>query len=516
MKVFRRRRSVRRPSDDSGVALMTTLVAIMLAGALSILVLGVVLAQAIPTSHLQASSRTIFAAEAGVHAVLGQIRTAKGSDGYGDAGLLPCTTSGPVDGGGGSLRYTADVSYFLEDPTGRSATWLAANDITCLNGTGPVKDPAFALIVSQGEGSALAGGTTTGDRTVSAIYEFQVTNNNIPGGLIYDFDADPAKSDQYCLEAESLSVGSYIRYIPAADCGDNDMLQLWIYDKTYQIKLASSTIPSLSPKALCVTATPSSTGPVRATLQECRTDSARWNQLFSWEGGARWRGQQNPISNGYSSYVLSSGQKNNPNGQYLSIWSDVPDKAWWGSFNPDPRVGAGAAGEATLQIVNYLEFGRCFDVTNTQVGSAYMIVYPCKQAPHGLNALEWNHRWWYTEPTDKVGSLGPQQIYVRQGSMTGPKYCLVSPGTEGGYVTLSSACSTTALNQRWTRYADTGTYATSYTFTDNWGRCISLGDKYDGAWSKITTATCNGGLGQKWNAPPNTVSASLGGYQELH
>ena len=509
---------------DRGAAMVTTLIAIMLTATLSVLMLGVVVAQLLPTSLLQANSQTIFAAEAGVHAELGQIRTAEAAPDYtaaiyGDPDRLPCTASGPVDGATDELRYSATVQYFLDDPTGRSAAWVASHALLCTPGSGPVSDPAYALITSRGEGVPVAGkGTDASDRTVSAVYEFQVTNSNIPGGLIYSMDANPDQTEQYCLQAESATVGARIRYIPAVDCGSNDFLQLWIYDTTYQLKLASSTIPTLADDPLCITATPSGSSPVLATLQVCKapTDAARWNQLYSWEGGSKWRGQRNPVGAGYSDYWLSSGATGDPNGRYLHIWSTSASDNEWGSFDPDPRVGAGAASYETHQIVNYLEFGRCFDVTNEQVGSAFMIVYPCKQDPKpGSNDLKWNHKWYYTEPADKVGSRGPQQIYVLQNDDPGRKYCLVSPGTEGGYVVLTPSCSGSALNQRWTRHANTGSYGTSYTFTDNWGRCISLGDAYNG-WTKMTTATCNGGLGQKWNAPPNTVSASLGGYQELH
>ncbi len=527
MRTFYRTRAAgtRGEEPERGAAMVTTLIAMMLVTTLSILLLGIVTAQVLPTSFLKANSRTIFAAEAGVNAVLGQIRTAAAAPDftgavYGNPDELPCSATGPVDGSTSALRYQATVQYFLDDPTGRSASWLAAHALACSPGSGPAQDPAYALITSSGLGIPVPQmDADASDRTVSAVYKFQVTNNNIPGGLIYNMDSNANLSNKYCLQAESATVGSRVRYVPAANCGTNDFLQLWIYDTTYQLKLASSTIPSLVPDPLCITGTPNGSTAALATLQVCKSpiDGTRWSQLYSWEGGAHWRGQQNPISAGYSGYYLSAGATGDPYGRYLYIWNQAASDAQWGSFNPDPRVGAGAASYETHQIVNYLEFGRCFDVTGEKVGSSFMIVYPCKQDPiPGSPNLLWNHKWYYTEPTDKVGSAGPQQLYVLQYNQASSKYCLVSPGTEGGYVTLTPACSSSAANQRWTRHANTGSYGTSYTFTDNWGRCASLGDPYNGSWTKITTATCNGGLGQKWNAPPNTISASVGGYQELH
>ena len=59
---------------------------------------------------------------------------------------------------------------------------------------------------------------------------------------------------------------------------------------------------------------------------------------------------------------------------------------------PDAAVGAGAAGASSGQLVNFNQFGRCLDVTNQDVTSAYLIAWPCKQAPDPTN-VAWNQRW---------------------------------------------------------------------------------------------------------------------------
>lgn len=308
-------------------------------------------------------------------------------------------------------------------------------------------------------------------------------------------------------------MGANVRYVPASECGTNDDFQLWMYDSSYQIKLAASTIPSLSPDGpLCVTGPVGSTLPQRVTLQKCTT---AWNQLFSWEGGANFRGQQNPRTAGYSSILLSTGSYSVSSGSYLQVWNQDGDQDEWVSFNPDPRVGAGAAGVDTHQIVSYLEFGRCFDVTGEDQNHSFMIVYPCKQDPSGGSLLAWNHKWYYSEPAAKTGSLANQRISVVK---SGTTYCMRSAGTENGYITLTSACNTAAANQQWTRYAETGSYSTSWTIVDAWGRCVSLGnpDTTLPDWSTLVTQTCTGALSQKWNAPANVVSASVGGYQEIN
>jgi hypothetical protein len=177
-------------------------------------------------------------------------------------------------------------------------------------------------------------------------------------------------------------------------------------------------------------------------------------------------------------------------------------------------VGAGAASADTIQIVNYLEFGRCFDVTDQQVGKAFMIVYPCKQDPSGGARLNWNHKWYYSEPATGSSVRENQQIYVKENNADSGKKCLQSPGASGTYVTLVT-CSASAPNQQWDRYKDTGNAATSYTFVDYLGRCVGLSeDKYNDAWSKIVVTSCSGEADQKWNAPAQKSDAQIGDYVE--
>jgi hypothetical protein len=469
----------------------------------------------------------VFAAESGINVVVGQIRNAEDAPDaenkvYGDPEKLPCTATGSVSSGGSDLVYEVTVLYFTEDPTGRTTGWRSSNALPCTPGFGPADDPTHALITSTGTGLDVERSPGDVERSLEVVYEFLVTNTNIPGGYIYSWDKTITE-DRFCLEASSIAVGATIRYIARADCGDNDARQLWVYDKDYRIKLASTTLPTFEDEPLCITGTPNGSTPVVATLQVCAdpTSASRWNQLWSWEGGATWRGQQNPISNGYSNYWLTSGSKSGVGvGSQLHVWNQSGVDAEWSSYNPDPRVGAGAAGDSTHQIVNYLEFGRCVDVTHGNVAEPQMIVYPCKQDPNPAQTqLNWNHKWYYSEPAGNVGELGPQQIYVLQNNTT--KYCLKSAGTEGGFVTFTSACSTTATAQKWTRVASVGSYDTSYTFKDGYGRCLDLGPWYkigtsaQEAWSTMVTNTCSSSLGQKWNAEPDPGDTALSGYWEL-
>jgi hypothetical protein len=55
---------------------------------------------------------------------------------------------------------------------------------------------------------------------------------------------------------------------------------------------------------------------------------------------------------------------------------------------------------------------------------------------------------------------------------------------------------------------DTGNRTTSYTVVAASGRCLGLGTPQGSGgltqWSSIVTNTCDGTVGQKWNAPPLT------------
>ena len=495
--------------DDGGIAMLTVIMLIMVCAAISVLMLGVVVAQVKPTVFEAKNTRTISAAEAGISAALSQFRSALGAPDpisgavYGDPRLLPCTVTGTVGGTSTTLRYDVAVTYFTQSPANKDATWRASNAMTCVNGSGVPTAPSFALLTAVGSDSAVGGyAATVGNRTLESVYTFQVINNTVDGGTIYTF------GDGFCLQADGQTAGSTISYVPATDCRDDAPSRMWAYGTDYKIHLA---VTDLSGTKLCITGA----GGVTVTLQDCSQSSLNYKQLFSWEGGARWRGENSSVTN-YSSECLGTGDSSlsDLTGYKLKITTNCASDAAWGSFDPDARVGAGPAGFATHQIVNFLEFGRCMDVTNEQVSSTFMISYPCKQDPSGGSLLAWNHKWYYAEPTPRVGST-TTTLSVNNGSV----YCLTTSdlATSPAYPTMTP-CNTGSptANQTWTRTAQADTYANSWTFKDRYGRCISLGDKYNGSWSKLLMATCSGGPEQKWNAPPTAQKATLDNFKELN
>jgi hypothetical protein len=508
MQRGRRRSALGALGPDSGVAMLSSILLVLIMASLSMVVLALVMAQTRPTEFARKNTRTIFAAEAGVEAALSRIRSAGGSPDftgtiYGDLTQLPCTLEGSVADAGGDLSYEVQVRYYKDDPAGQSETWLTANKMACR----PATQPVYAYITAEGfaETTARLSGDDA-DRSLSTVYQFNTTNTNVAGGRIYTFLGD------FCLRADNTTAGSTITYKPKAECGANDDQELWLYDVDYKLKLASSTLPGST--ALCITGPGADTASSEnVTLRPCQTDATRWNQLWSWVEGAHWVGQTKSMGN-YSGYCLNAGTTTNSDvsGKKLNVSKSCASDQPWGSFDPDPAVGAGAASADTKQIVNYLEFGRCFDVTDKDVTKDFMIAYPCKQDPSGGANLEWNHKWFYDEPAAGQSVKENQRIYVKQNNTT--TYCLQAPGASGTFVTLTSSCSTSAPAQQWDRYKDTGNAATSYTFVDYLGRCVGLSDEEFKSWTKIVVTSCSGEADQKWNAPAQNSDAAVGDYVE--
>ena len=506
---------------DGGVAMLAALLIIMIFGALSVLMLGVVLSQVTPTQFSEKYTRTIYAAEAGVEVTLSRIRTATGAPDftgkiYGDPRKLPCTLTGVVDTTGSGTTYTVNVQYFADDPAGQTASWRTGHAFACSasNGTGTVL-PSYAYITSRGQAvSSARVAASEADRGISMIYQFETTTKNVKGGRIYSWN-DTVGGTQLCLRADSATAGSSVSYRPQATCGTSALedLELWVYDTDYSIKLASSTLTATT---LCLT-----TEGTAIKLRSCATPN--YTQQWSWHqsGNATWVGQTAAIAD--SGQCLGSGRTTGTplDGDKLQIGT-CANQAAWGSFSPDPAVGPGAASANTHQIVNYLEFGRCFDVTDTDVNKAFMISYPCKQDPPAAAQLYWNHKWFYNEPL--VGTVAaPQLIYVYNAS--GVQYCLKTPTTQtnpnllgvgiGWYPTLTSSCNISDTSQQWTRSMATGSKTTSWTFRDSSGRCIgAAGDKYKSNWTALVVSACDGSTAQKWNAPADNVEAEVGNYLE--
>ncbi|QHO69020.1 hypothetical protein BHD05_04550 [Marisediminicola antarctica] len=487
---------------------------ILLSG-LSLVLLSVLLGQIGPAYVAQKSTRTVYAAQAGLQAGLGVIRSATaapvGGVIWGAPAKLPCILTGRLNATSDGVDYAVEFKYFKGDPTGKDAAWQTSptNRISCSPSTGLGEAPMFALLSSEGRAAATPGSAASvGNRKVTATYQFKVSNENIPGGRIYTSDKSR------CLE---WGGGDKLQFVAGCAAGANDSKQLWVYDVDYKLKLASTTAAGAT--AMCITDS-ADEGNKRdkeedAKLKACRSDASRWSQLWSWEGGAIWRGQLESISGGPSGRCLA------PKDRF------VANTACNGAFAPEPAVGAGAAGFTTKQIVNFKEFGRCADVTNEKIDYSFMITYLCKQDPSGNltgKYLKWNHKWRYIEPVAPATARPDQQIIVNfLDKSPADNRCLQTPDNMPATVELRFfPCNSLETKQKWTRYSETGDPQTSYTFVDVFGRCMSAVPTVfaspdavlTNVASKVQVQACNGSTAQKWNAPATYTQANFGSFSE--
>ena len=546
---------------DSGVAMLSAILFMIVMAGLGTIIVSTVLGQVKPTYADQKQTETVYAAQAGIQATLSLFRNAvlissgvpqvditTGAT-IGDPKKLPCSVMGdtnPVAGDG--VQYTVSIRYYDVDPTFQTPTWqtttsLATGDqLACSTTTGvasttghPVK---YALLNSVGSAPAMPGSTnaSVGNRSIGAVYQFQVSTVNIIGGRIFDYN----DANAYCLSAVSAAPGSFVQFLPASQCAAstaNDTLQLWSYYNDYEIKLASSTYNGAA--GLCITGPPAagSSNPQNVVLKTCISspDASRWNQLWSWVGGNTWQGQTlTPAATaGPSAWALDTGYASGTN--LTNKFLQVRNNGTVGGFSPTTQVGAGNAGFNTDEIVNYQEFGRCMDDTDVDVNKAFMISYPCKQDPTSGGAnLEWNQKFYYGEPASTATTAGPQQINVTANSDAtktpltdrADTYCLVTVDGAGNVTTTPAnnalvkltPCASKTVNLQWTRVYNTGDYGSSYKFTTYGGTlCLQVDPTraYFG-WSYLDVATCDpASLAQKWNAPAAFVQGDVGGYKEI-
>ncbi|MDI6097332.1 ricin-type beta-trefoil lectin domain protein [Actinoplanes sp. NEAU-A12] len=487
--ITRRRRPRPGPRDESGslpLAMLLTLVGM----SLSAILVPIVFDQIVATRTSADRSLALHAAEAGLHTAMGHIRAAADGTGAGDLPLLPADPLTGSIGPGGSQRYRVTVSYRNLD--GAPLTALTAQ-------------PTSAVIVSTGiaapTGSFDVG--TAGSRTLQATYSFRLSNQTIPGGRIHVRSA----SIDLCLDAGSTrpTAGTPVTM---QRCAEGSARQIFAYNPDLTLVLLSSRSES-NTLGMCLDAGFPHVSGALVVLQQCSATSPppprhRWSindsaNLMGTSDGTYLDGYcfnvQNPDFTG-SRVVLSNIRCN----------SGYDNEQ---TFQPDPAVGAGAAGPATRQLVNYQQFGRCLDITDWYLGTTYLIAWPCKQAPDP-STIGWNQKW--TLPTPSPGSHSSTgRIYA---TVDGTDYCLRSPRQPGGYPVLG-ACSSTSVpaDMTWTVFGATGVYATSFRIVDGAGLCLAPVDPvksptlvYTGSYSgppisRIVMQACDASGWQKWNAP---------------
>jgi Ricin-type beta-trefoil lectin domain len=487
-----------RDTGSLAVAMLLTLVG----ASLSALLVPVVLVQLSSTRTDTARVHALNAAQAGLDVAIGHLRAANDGAGHGVLASLPC---GPLTGSvsaAASARYQVTIDYFSTDPQGQSSSWIATNRIPCITGGGTYRAPNYALLHSLG--SDLATGTlgSVPGRSLQATYTFTTTNQNIAGGLIHVYKTT---STDLCLDAGSGSPAPGAPLLMAV-CTPGSVQQRFEYDANLNLVLVASRTDT-RPLGLCLDSdTPHAAGnPVY--LQPCGTVTQP-DQQWSTNDSANFEGTADGST--LDHYCFNVQNPNTPGSRVVLSYTNCR-KSYDNieTFIPEASVGAGAAGPASHQLVNFSEFGRCLDVTEQNIGSLYMIAWPCKQAPDPAN-VAWNQKW--TLPAIAAGTTSATGRIITTPSSG---YCLQSPRSTaaGQYVTVTPCPSgSTPANLTWTVYGDTKVYQTSYRILDVDGNCLAPTDPTANppdfypkglAISKMAIATCGGSALQKWNAPPN-------------
>ena len=454
--------------------------------------------------------RALDGAQAGLDLALGQIRNATDSSGAGDSTALPC---GPITGAvdsSSTVGYTVTIQYYTDDPTANPSMTA----MKCVDGYGTYdtatgqNTPAWAKVTSKGtSGSSSTAGNTLG-RTLVTTYEFQTKNTNIPGGEIRIFPAS-SSSAALCLDAGSSTPasGATVSLQACSTSTPVSTAQTFVYRTDLTLQLLNS-VTSSNANGMCLadyTIMGTGTNPAlgdSVKFAPCSSlGSPPYYEVWSFNdsGGFTASKTTSAADGGLSPYCINvASQTTNITPTLQSCDGNVSSQ--WQSWIPDADVGAGAA--TTPQFVNYSEFGRCLDVTAQNVNSTFLIDYPCKQNPYPAAVL-WNQK--FTTPSIPAGSASVSGTFYT--TYNGTKYCMTSPLTDGGLVTVKTCGS--ASGQTWTFYNDDNSlpYRKKYTITDSSGYCLDLTAPQGGwTWSAISVASCTGKAAQKWNAVPTTPS----------
>ncbi|MEN3359419.1 MAG: hypothetical protein V7637_3401 [Mycobacteriales bacterium] len=503
-------RPARRCTGERGSLTLAMLLA-MIGASLAALLVPAVVRQFSSTRDEVRRGLALSAAQAGLDVAVGHIRAASDGAGTGVLASLPCgMLAGRVGPAGG--RYQVTVDYFPVDPQARPDDWLTTNKITCVSGGGPYRTPAYALLRSQGTAATTGAFSGVSTRSLRGTYTFQTTNQNIAGGLIHVYKT--ATSQDLCMDAGSSSPAAGAN-LQMQSCSAGNAQQKFAYNANLTLVLVSSKSVT-QPLGMCLDAgTPHATG-LLVQFQPCASIT-KPQQQWSVNDSANFEGTSDGKT--LDGYCLNV-QTPDTRGSFLVLGYNTTCHKGYDNietFQPEASVGAGAAGPTDNQLVNFSEFGRCLDVTEQNVNFAYLIAWPCKQAPDPAN-VTWNQKWALpavtgtaTTATGRITTNAPAGLY-----------CMQSPGsTAAGQYVQSVPCALDLSGkpvdkQTWTVSTDTGSYATSYQIQDKWGNCLGATDQLATTpdlypkgqlISKIVVAACTGSTLQKWNAPPNILQS---------
>lgn len=553
---------------------------IIMTAAFGTIMMSTMLSATHTTDTAQGRLLALNAAQSGVNAMVGQIRAADSNTNstVGDSSRLPCTgvSSGagtasinsgvaPSASNSGTSSYSVSVAYYDVNPATLGTSDLTAQRMLCtsagtFNPTLNIRTPRFALITSIGSYSY---GTQASTRELQTTYNFQVLNNNIPGGQIALISN--GSSTSYCMDAGSNpAVGTPVYVQPCSSTNPPVASQVWEYRPDLSIELVSS-VTNPNSAGLCMDTGASPTvhavgNPI--VLEQCGVaDSAvcpsgytpssyhtkypsltcstsPWNQQWSLNDSGALQAADPPSSatstNDLDTECMDAASQTAGVALTLQTCSGNGGDTTQ-ALVMSPSVGAGMASAATSQLVNFQFFSQCLDDTNQNPTWPYMILYNCKQDPNA-GLIRWNQKF----GTAPALGVAPTQVLITvYDTANSTQYCLQSPQTVGGYPVLVVQGSGTGqcpasvsaaganspfvwtVSQFYSNSAGTTalSYANQYTITDSSATplCLSSGNSSDlyAQFYKAVVTTCDGSNRQKWNAAASTTQASLTNTSEI-
>lgn len=517
-----------RLADDRGNMPMVLLI-ILVGMALSAVLLPTLIVQDRATTFDATRIDNLAAAQAGVDVVTGQIRaaTVNGSGSIGDATKLPCAPAensvtgqpaAPIAGtvsSPGKAQYSVTIAYYLTDPSAGSATptqmLCVPRDGTYLavGGTEHVV-PSYARITSVGTDGVTAATGGSRARTITTTYMFNTTDN-LPSGRIV---LSGGGSSPSCLDATASpqpSQGLVLRPCTSPASAQ----QLFAYRSDLTLQLPSS-ITTTTPYGLCVDfqATTGASAPaanLAVLLTACQPlGSPLYSQQWSYNntGGftaalqtsATTAPTNSTSDNNLSTLCMAAATQTVGTPVLLQTCDNNPSSPQQ-TWQPDPTVGDGASAPppaTNFQLVNYLQFGRCLDVSNATPNNP-LISYPCKQNPYP-NAVRWNQRWNFDPSTGWLSTNDTDN---------GTQYCAY-PVTDGSQVLLTPCASpgTGIVPSQlvWRRGVATTsaarpnlhTYVDSSNANPAASRCLGISSS---SGAVVVTACANKTLDQEWGDP---------------
>ena len=489
-------RRLRRRGDDGSMPLALLLSLVMITSSAAVVPL--LLEQLSTTRSDEQRAGALGEARSGLEAATAQIRSAEDSLGTGLLSQLPCSLLSGSSGAVAANTYQVTISYFLTDPLGRADSWLTANKLSCIVGTGLSAIPGFALLQARGK-------DLTTVRTLTGTYRFRTTNANVAGGQIRS-----NSSVSLCMDAGSATPSNGAA-VTMRTCDPASKSQRFSYNTDLTISLVSS-MTSAMPFGMCLDAgaSPVLKDPVK--MQPCAAPLTP-RQQWSYAEAGRFSGTSDGKT--LNNFCFNVATPNTVSALIIGGTSDgtcgtVDDGAFDSrqTFFPDPTTGAGSAGSDNGQLMNFGQFSRCLDVTWRNVNMTYLMVWPCKQAPDPAQVY-WNQKW--VTPVPAAGAVTATGMIwtVPPG---GGNYCMRTPNSSaaGQYVRTVSCPGIATQDYSWTVVRDTGDYTTSYRIIDGYGNCLAAADQnavptdfvpIGDRIAKMVVRPCSASTLQKWNAP---------------